>query len=95
MKIAEKSQLLDNMSNSNNQNTRELASLLKEVYEKVIRIDDYGSWSEFIDEDGIVLLRTEGIEDGGVKFNFGGDEEFVQKIPGFYDEVEQKEHVFA
>ena len=50
---------------------QEFRDKVKNVYEKVAFAEGFGSWTEFYDEDGLVIMTTDVQEDGTIVFDFG------------------------
>lgn len=74
-------QAVEEFENSFDQEKLDLADKLKDVIKEAVQVQNYGSWADVLDEDGIVILSIEPQENGDTMFDFGGSDVYIQHLP--------------
>lgn len=68
----------------NMETENEFLEKINSVIKNIVGKESYGGFTEFYDEDGVVLMRAEESDDGLINFSFSGDTEIFS-----YEEVDE------
>lgn len=62
---------------------KEFNHLFTRAYNETVNAFDAGGWTEYYNEDGIVVMTTQTEQDNSIIFDFGTGSEFKFKREGF------------